>query len=578
MRIKSLLGVCTLVALWPSVASAQLLFTDQGAASLPQSCNGSGCWTNYARVTDYDGDGDLDLVAVNCGGFFSNPTPQPLVLWENDGSGTFTDDSAAIGSLSAPVRQVAFGDIDGDGDLDMYVPSAGNLQPDRLFVQTSPGAFSNEAATRLPAGLSSDAGAARFADVDNDGDLDLFVANGYLDDNAPPGALYLNGGTGVFTASATVPTTKNGTNPDDVDFVDVDGDFDLDVLINFHVGQNSLWRNDGAGTFTDVSTGLPTLDGGAFHYGPAFCDVDADGDRDMFVDNAGAGYQEVLGINDGTGTFSNESAARISGNTGADDNLVACIDYDGDGDFDFVVGSLSTQHRVFENDGSGNFDFVTGAFDGPSVPTLWLEFGDLDGDGRLDAFAAQGEGNPQTERIFLGTSAVAVDTAAPNVFAIEDVSLPGAGTAVVRFAVSDNAVTDEGARLSRAYVSVGAEQVDATFMGGDIYRAAIMAAPGTMFSACAVDLEGNTGCADGTITMGGQGGNGAGGGGAGGGSAGGNGSGGAAGPGAGGGDGSGDGGESGCDCAVPAGRSGLRGLMLLGLALGALSLRRRALR
>ena len=81
----------------PSVASAQL-FEDQGDDGLPQGC-GNGCWTNYARMTDYDGDGDLDLVAVNCGGFFANPTAQPLIFWKNSGGGQFTDDSAGSGCV-----------------------------------------------------------------------------------------------------------------------------------------------------------------------------------------------------------------------------------------------------------------------------------------------------------------------------------------------------------------------------------------------------------------------------------------------------------------------------------------------
>jgi MYXO-CTERM domain-containing protein len=351
------------------------------------------------------------------------------------------------------------------------------------------------------------------------------------------------------------------------------------VLVNFHQGQNALFKNDGAGTFTSASAGLPALDGGAFHYGPVFCDVDGDGDRDYFVDNAGDGYEEVLAINDGTGDFTDESAARISGNTGEDDNLVVCLDYDSDGDFDFIVGALSSVQRLFVNDGTGNFAFVPGAFDGPTIPTLWLEAGDLNGDGRLDVFAAAGEGNPQTERFYLGMADAAVDTLGPKIIGTEPVTLSSSASTVVRFAVSDNAVTDEGPRLSRAYVLVGTDEIEAEFMGGDLYRAEVPATPIRDFQACAVDLQGNIspGCPGGT----GEGGGGPGGGGPGGGgpASGGNGSG--ASPSTGGngtgGGGTDSGSEDGCSCEVPAGDgSSTAGLALVGLALAAATRRRRS--
>ncbi len=561
----------------PSVASAQL-FEDQGDDGLPQGC-GNGCWTNYARMTDYDGDGDLDLVAVNCGGFFANPTAQPLIFWKNSGGGQFTDDSAAASNLSAPLRQIAFGDIDGDGDLDFYAPSAGNVQPDRLFVQDA-GSFTNEAAARLPASLSSDAGGARMGDFDNDGDLDIVVVNGYINDNSPPAALYFNDGAGNFAvAPTTIPTAKDGINPDDVDLLDVDGDFDLDIYINFHNGQNLLWENDGAGNFTDASSGLPDHDAGANHYGPGVCDVDGDGDRDIFVDNVGSqSYEEILLINDGSGTFTNETQDRITGNNlGADDNLISCVDYDGDDDFDIVIGSLSTTQRLFNNDGTGHFTAVAGGFDGPVISTLWMDFGDLNGDGKVDAYASAGEFATQTERYWFGGADIPVDTLGPKIIATETVTLSSSAPTTVRFAVSDNAVIDEGPRLERAYVLVGATEVPAKFIGGDLYSAEVPATPETEYVACAVDLQGNVspGCPGGS----GEGGSGPGGGGPGGGgpATGGNG----AGAGSNGGNGTGGGGtdsgsEDGCSCEVPAGNgSSTAGLVIVGLALAAATRRRR---
>jgi hypothetical protein len=487
--------VVAAIAVPPSVWAGPL-FEDQGDKKLgTQPCGGRGCWTNYARVSDLDADGDLDLVGVNAGGFFAKPVPQPLAVWLNDGTGNFTDGSALFGGFVGAVRQVAVGDIDADGDLDVYLPAAGSTQPDSLFVHRESETWTDEASARLPKGMSSDAGAARFGDADGDGDLDLFVASGYIDTKAIPLRLYLNDGQGRYTtADGQLPTEKRSAiNPDDIDLADIDGDFDLDVYINMHSGQNLLWINDGKGAFTDVSARLPPLSTAAkYHYGPVFCDIDGDHDRDLFIDNTAGDYTEQLLVNDGSGNFNDQTETRVAGNTKrADDNLVACIDYDGDDDLDIAIAALSPgQERLFQNDGSGKFTMVANAFDGPVDPTLWMEFGDLNGDGRLDAFTAQGEGYPQTERVYFGTAAV--DRRAPRIIAIEPVSLSATADTVVHFAIVDNAVTDDGPRLRRAWIVAGSREIEAHFVGGDLYRALVPATTETKFAVCATDWAGNT--------------------------------------------------------------------------------------
>jgi MYXO-CTERM domain-containing protein len=130
---------------------------------------------------------------------------------------------------------------------------------------------------------------------------------------------------------------------------------------------------------------------------------------------------------------------------------------------------------------------VTQAFSSTNDSTLWMEFGDLNGDGRLDALSAQGEGE-ELERVFFGNMAVAQDTVPPTIGAT-DMTTVGADT-VIRFAVRDNAVTDEGPRLRRAFLYVDNMEVTARFMGGDLYRAVLP--PGAAaFTACAEDIAGN---------------------------------------------------------------------------------------
>ena len=124
-------------------------FDEEASAFGTQACGGSGCFTNYAALADLDGDGDLDAVFPNADGYFEQGELQPLVILANDSAGGFTDVSAmAVGGFTGHLRQVAIGDIDADGDLDMYAPDAWG-GPDALFVNDGSGAFTDESSTRL---------------------------------------------------------------------------------------------------------------------------------------------------------------------------------------------------------------------------------------------------------------------------------------------------------------------------------------------------------------------------------------------------------------------------------------------
>jgi hypothetical protein len=482
-------------------------YFDQIAGALPNpACGGAGCWTNHLRLTDIDGDDDLDLLLPNYPDFFNgSASQQAFVVYTNDGDGTFTNASAtAVDGFVGSLRQIAVGDVDADGDVDIYAPQGGG-QDHAMFINDGAGVFDDEADTRLPA-ESPVSAATRMGDVDNDGDLDIFVADGYGDGGAAAsyGHVYVNDGTGVFTELAdAVPGDIDGNDIDDVEFFDMDRDFDLDLFVNAHNGgTGGLWVNDGTGVFTEGGS-IPNFPG-ANHYNPGVCDVDGDGDLDMWIDNVAAGYNEALLTNDGAGNFTNVTAAQVSGNNGGnDDNGVVCVDVDLDGDFDAVVVSLGASERLLENDGSGNFSAVPGAMPGPGDCSLWAEFGDLDDDDRIDFVTGSGECS-SAEYVFRGNSQIPVDRLAPQIITVESISNQEVGSGpTVRFAVADSTVTDEGPHLDRAFAvlfpGTRNETADAVFMGGDLYRVEVPAQGldvTVTLQLCATDRAGNLGCSD----------------------------------------------------------------------------------
>jgi MYXO-CTERM domain-containing protein len=491
------------------LASAAPLLFDEKTPNLgvhqpcfdPAHPDQEGCYSNYVVLADLNADGHLDIVFANGGGYFVPAGPAPLAVYYNDGKGAFRDVAgAAFGGFAGRVRQIAVGDIDGDGDLDLYVPGGYGLESDALFVNDGkphPG-FTNEAASRLP--LSSHAGAVRMGDVNGDGALDIVIADW---GNSPPASrgtvrVYLNDGKGTFrekVGALVGEAPVRGTGPVDLDLFDADGDFDLDILVANRKGSSELLRGDGTGSFTNDES-FPRQPG-PYVYGPDECDVDGDGDLDIWLDNGGLNDTEQLLINDGKGHFTDETEARVHGNpTFVDDNVVRCADVNGDGALDAVIGSLSGDRRVLLNDGKGVFTLQAGAFPAQKIATLGLDLGDLDGDGRLDVVTAQGEKGPFLNRLYFGTAAVAVDVIPPIVRQLQRLAdgTPQ-GTSVVRFAVRDNVTTDTGPRLRKASLETETEVIPAVFVGGDLFRAMlhIGSAPIT-YRACATDWAGNRGC------------------------------------------------------------------------------------
>jgi hypothetical protein len=297
-------------------------FVDVTAAPLGHAGQGShGCWG------DYDGDGDPDL--------YLTVRSAPNVLYRNDG-GSFTDVSAAPLNDAGESRGAAWADYDNDGDLDLYLANYG--QANKLFRNEGDGSFVD--ATTAPLNDAGQGTGVAWADYDDDGDLDLYLAN----TDTTPNRLFENLGGGSFTDSTPTPLADTGQGRG-VAWGDYDNDGDLDLyLANGGSGANKLFRNDGGGAFTDV-TGGPLGDTNDSR-GVAWGDYDNDGNLDLYVANLNAPNRLIRNL--GGGSFSDVTGVPLD-DAGYGIG-VAWADYDGDGDLDLYLANAFGANRLFRND------------------------------------------------------------------------------------------------------------------------------------------------------------------------------------------------------------------------------------
>ena len=324
---------------------------------------------------DYDGDGDIDIYFLNGAplGKSESNMRATNALYRNDGDFKFTDVTAKAGVDDTGFGLgVTVGDYDNDGDPDLYL---NNYGPNVLYRNDGDGTFTD--VTEIGGVDNGDkvgAGAC-FLDIDQDGDLDLFVAN------------YLK-----FTYETHVSRTIRG-------FPQYAGPLD------YPPESNTLYRNNGDGTFTDVSgvSGIASHAGTGM--GTVCADYDDDGDTDIFVANDMLG--NFLFQNDGTGRFEEVGlmasfAYELNGNEQSSMGI-DCADYDNDGHLDFYVTSyareLATLYRNLGNGGFEDVGLVAGAASSVLPYVTWgTGFADFDNDGDRDIFIACGHTQDNVEK------------------------------------------------------------------------------------------------------------------------------------------------------------------------------------
>ncbi len=371
-----------------------------------------------AALVDYDNDGWLDAYLVNGSTWAALAGREPApsaALFHNNRDGTFTNVTAAAGVANGWWGQgVCAGDYDNDGWIDLYVTNYGR---NRLYRNNGNGTFTDVGEAAGVAVDSWSTGCA-FGDYDGDGKLDLFVA-GYINLDparlppAPPGAAVARKPEG--SAASPPPPEQLGMGAayrPGMPYCEYRGQPVMCGPRGLKGAADHLFHNNGDGTFTDVSVRAGVADAAGFYgFGVAFFDFDDDGKLDLFVANDST--PNYLYRNQGDGTFkdvSYSSGAALD-ETGREQAHmgVAIGDYDDDGRDDIHVTNFADDSNVlYHNDGHGLFSDVSYAagIGRPSVPFLgWgTAFVDYDNDGWLDLLVANGHVYPFVDRFEWNTS------------------------------------------------------------------------------------------------------------------------------------------------------------------------------
>lgn len=282
-----------------------------------------------ATFSDVDNDGDIDAFVVN----WYNVNN---LFYLNNGNGNFKKiDSQILSNDLGYSETAAWGDYDKDGLVDLYVTNSAGIKKNYLYHNNGNANF-----TKITAGdLVNDAFFSRsmnWVDIDNDSDLDVFVTN----ENNQNEIIYRNDGAGNFTKLTDGPLLSDGGNTNSSSWADIDNDGDLDVFLANDLSYNGLFKNNGNFNFIKIISDT-VVKTPARSFSSAWSDIDNDGDLDLFVTNSFANGSKLVNyfyLNDGNGNFSRNTTDAITKDS-AWSYGCAFGDYDNDGFEDLAVAT-----------------------------------------------------------------------------------------------------------------------------------------------------------------------------------------------------------------------------------------------
>src|SRR4051794_16931699 len=351
----------------PSVAHAQDSFTRITAGPVVSGVN-----STVFAWGDFNNDGFQDL--------FVSTRTGPSLLYSNNGNGTFSQITVApVATDSGNCFGSSWGDYDNDGFLDLFV-GVNNNGNDWLYHNNSLGGF-----TKITTGaIVSSGGNANntgWADYDNDGFIDLWVANSDQND-----FVYHNNGDGTFTRIMTNVIALKPGNSQGGSWADYDNDGWPDLFVSRVNEPNLLYHNEGNGIFTPVTNGIIVHDVSTGQ-GTSWGDYDNDGYLDLFVANPN--LRNFLYHNNGDGTFQKITNGAIVNDIG-NGHGCAWADYDNDGFLDLFVANRLGSNFLYHNNGDGTFARVTsGVVPEDVADAISGAWADYDNDGFPDLFVTE---------------------------------------------------------------------------------------------------------------------------------------------------------------------------------------------
>jgi len=298
----------------------------------------------------------LDLFVGNSGGV--------RFLYRNNGDGTF--EKITTGSLVTDVTFItgtSWADFDNDGLIDAFTANNGGIEQDNSLYKNTGDATFAKITTGIVVNDGGNSKAGVWADYDNDGDMDLYVVHRLflLAGLQRQNSLYRNDGGGNFTklTSGIGPIVTDNATSFDAQWADFDNDLDLDVLVVnrdfIGLGFHNLYSNNGNGTFTSINPGGIFSTGVLTNGGLSWGDYDNDGDLDLFLTNFGT---NLLYRNDGNGSFTQITSEIVTNDVVVESLAPTWVDFDNDGDLDLHVANDFTgggpNDFLYTNNGNSN--------------------------------------------------------------------------------------------------------------------------------------------------------------------------------------------------------------------------------